>query len=78
MDQAVQDEFNYNLNDLLQLWRIEKLKAVKVSSENQGQFYTGDSYILLKKNPQNDTFAAHFWLGNASTQVNINMFINHQ
>ena len=33
----------------LELWRIEKLKPVKLSTKeaNSGRFYTGDSYILL-------------------------------
>ena len=32
----------------LEIWRIEKLQAVKLDPLNHGKFHTGDSYIILK------------------------------
>jgi len=56
----------------LQIWRIEKF-TVKAWPKNQyGQFYSGDSYIVLRtyKKTPNAAFSydVHFWLGDHTTQ----------
>ena len=57
----------------LELWRIEKLKPVKLSAKeaNSGRFHVGDSYILLatvlsKSNKK--SWNVHFWLGSETSQ----------
>jgi gelsolin len=57
----------------LQIWRIEKFHVVPWPEKNYGEFYTGDSYIVLrtyKKTPDAAKFSfdVHFWIGNESTQ----------
>jgi gelsolin len=57
----------------LQIWRIEQFKVVAWPADQYGQFYTGDSYIILntykdKENPNKLKFDVHFWLGTATTQ----------
>jgi len=31
----------------LQIWRVENFKPVRIAPEFHGQFYVGDSYIVL-------------------------------
>jgi len=57
----------------LWIWRIEKFKVVPMSKDKYGQFYSGDSYIVLntfKKKPDSDALAhdLHFWLGLETSQ----------
>ncbi|QRV79391.1 actin regulatory protein [Ceratobasidium sp. AG-Ba] len=57
----------------LLIWRIEEFKVVPWPEERRGQFYDGDSYIILytyKKNTDSETLAhdLHFWLGSHTTQ----------
>lgn len=57
----------------LEIWRIEKFHVKTWPKEQYGQFYSGDSYILLhtyKKKPESDALAwdVHFWLGKFTTQ----------
>jgi len=57
----------------LQIWRIEKFHVVPLHPNTYGQFFSGDSYIILhtyKKNPQGDALAwdVYFWLGQYTTQ----------
>ncbi|XP_060072060.1 gelsolin, cytoplasmic-like [Ylistrum balloti] len=56
----------------LEIWRIEKLKVVLQEGTTHGEFYSGDSYILLKtnKNAKSDKldWDVHFWLGNETSQ----------
>jgi len=57
----------------LQIWRIEQFKVVPWPQDQYGQFYTGDSYIVLntytdKENPNKMKYDVHFWLGTATTQ----------
>ena len=56
----------------LKIWRIENFKCVEEAPELYGQFYSGDSYILLysyKKTPSSkEEYIIYFWLGlNSST-----------
>ena len=55
------------------IWRIEKFKVVAWPKEQYGEFYDGDSYIILhtyKPDPDSETLAhnVHFWLGSQTTQ----------
>uniref|UniRef100_A0A8C8I2H0 Villin-1 n=1 Tax=Oncorhynchus tshawytscha TaxID=74940 RepID=A0A8C8I2H0_ONCTS len=49
----------------LQIWRIEALEMVPFPSKAYGNFYEGDSYIILYTNKINSSFTydIHFWLG---------------
>jgi len=57
----------------LQVWRINKFHVEAVPKNGYGQFYTGDSYIVLhtyKPKPESPALAydVHFWLGTYTTQ----------
>jgi gelsolin len=57
----------------LQIWRIEKFQVKSWPAEQFGQFYSGDSYIVLrtyKKTPDSPALAwdVHFWLGKFTSQ----------
>jgi gelsolin len=56
----------------LLIWRIEKFKVVPWPKDKNGQFYSGDSYIVLDtyKKQGSDALAwdLHFWLGKHTTQ----------
>lgn len=57
----------------LDIWRVEQFKIHAVPKETHGQFFSGDSYIILrtyKKTPDSNALAydAHFWLGTYTTQ----------
>ncbi|XP_064608792.1 gelsolin, cytoplasmic-like [Liolophura sinensis] len=56
----------------LEIWRIEKLKVVPQDPKTYGDFYSGDSYILLhtKKVPGSEKLQwdIHFWLGKKTSQ----------
>uniref|UniRef100_A0A673Z7C5 Villin-1 n=1 Tax=Salmo trutta TaxID=8032 RepID=A0A673Z7C5_SALTR len=52
----------------LQIWRIEAMEMVPFPSKAYGQFYEGDSYIVLYVSNQCNinssfTYDIHFWLG---------------
>eukprot|EP01006_Ploeotia_vitrea_P060007 TRINITY_DN75139_c0_g1_i1.p1 TRINITY_DN75139_c0_g1~~TRINITY_DN75139_c0_g1_i1.p1 ORF type:complete len:374 (-),score=84.86 TRINITY_DN75139_c0_g1_i1:81-1151(-) len=54
----------------LKIWRIEQFAVVPWPKEEYGKFFTGDSYIVLKTE-QNDnakTYDVHFWLGKNTSQ----------
>ena len=56
----------------VQVWRIEKFKVVAWPVEEYGNFYTGDSYIVLSTYKEADSdkllMDIHFWLGTETTQ----------
>ena len=57
----------------LEVWRVEKFKLVKWPKEQYGQFYEGDSYIILhtyKETPSKPKLVhdVYFWLGKKTTQ----------
>lgn len=57
----------------LKIWRIVKFQVTAWPEEDYGQFYSGDSYIILntyKPNPDNEelAFDVHFWIGKYSSQ----------
>lgn len=53
----------------LLIWRIEKFKVKAWPEKEYGQFYKGDSYIILHtyKVENKLCFNAHFWIGEASS-----------
>ncbi|KAI6173462.1 Gelsolin-like protein 1 [Aphelenchoides besseyi] len=51
----------------LEIWRVKKFDLEVVPKEQFGNFYTGDSYIVLNTKT-NDSFDLHFWLGSETTQ----------
>lgn len=56
----------------LQIWRINKFKVEAWPPEQYGEFFDGDSYIILNtyKDPESDKllYDVHFWIGEHSTQ----------
>ncbi|KAK5969871.1 Actin-binding protein Fragmin [Trichostrongylus colubriformis] len=49
----------------LDVWRIKEFKLLEVPKNEYGQFYSGDTYIVM--NTKWDAWDIHFWLGqNAS------------
>jgi len=56
----------------IQIWRIEKFKVVVWPAEEYGNFYSGDSYIVLHTtaDPESGKLLhdIHFWIGSHSTQ----------
>ncbi|XP_064583537.1 gelsolin isoform X1 [Zonotrichia leucophrys gambelii] len=55
----------------LQIWRVEKFDLVPVPKNLYGDFFTGDSYLVLntiKQRSGNLQYDLHFWLGDESSQ----------
>lgn len=55
---------------LFHIWRIEKLNVVSIPKEQYGNFYKGDSYIVLSIKEIKGAMDVHihFWLGSDTTQ----------
>uniref|UniRef100_A0A671SH81 Villin-1 n=1 Tax=Sinocyclocheilus anshuiensis TaxID=1608454 RepID=A0A671SH81_9TELE len=49
----------------LQIWRVENMELVPCPSNSYGQFFEGDSYVILytHKTSNNYTYDIHYWLG---------------
>lgn len=54
----------------LLVWRIENFRVIPWPREFYGQFYNGDSYIVLNTYKRGNAFRwdIHFWLGEHTTQ----------
>lgn len=56
----------------VQIWRIEKFKVKKWPKKRYGEFYSGDSYIILHTKKDAATgklsYDVFFWLGKETTQ----------
>ncbi|XP_046906176.1 villin-1 isoform X2 [Hypomesus transpacificus] len=54
----------------LQIWRIENMEVVPFPSKAYGQFFEGDSYIILYTTQVHSSFTydIHFWLGKSTSQ----------
>jgi hypothetical protein len=52
----------------LQVWRIEKKLAAPIPAKLYGQFYEGDSYLVLKTSKRGSSFewSLFYWLGKDS------------
>ena len=62
---------NMNKKPGIQVWRIEKFKVIPWPKTRYGEFYSGDSYIILhtQKGPKNTLiYDVYFWLGSYTTQ----------
>ncbi|KAG7330957.1 hypothetical protein KOW79_004926 [Hemibagrus wyckioides] len=53
----------------LQIWRVEKMELVPCPPKTYGQFYEGDSYLILHTQKTSSTFTydIHYWLGKATS-----------
>ncbi|XP_036189857.1 macrophage-capping protein isoform X1 [Myotis myotis] len=51
----------------LYVWRVEKMKPVPVAPENQGVFFSGDSYLVLY-NGTEEFSHLHLWIGQQSSR----------
>ncbi|XP_051266754.1 villin-1 isoform X2 [Dicentrarchus labrax] len=55
----------------LQIWTINNMQMVPVSSQGFGNFFEGDCYIVLyisENKSSGQSTDIHFWIGNASSQ----------
>jgi len=55
----------------IEIWRIENLLVKEWPKERYGEFFNGDSYIVLKTNKEKSgdlEYDLHFWIGTHSTQ----------
>uniref|UniRef100_A0A9J2PXZ7 Gelsolin-like domain-containing protein n=1 Tax=Ascaris lumbricoides TaxID=6252 RepID=A0A9J2PXZ7_ASCLU len=52
----------------LEIWRIKDFGLEKLPKEQHGNFYSGDSYIVLSTvDPEQSIYNVHFWLGKDTT-----------
>jgi len=56
----------------VKIWRINKFQVEEWPKESYGEFYTGDSYIIMNTFKEGDSdelnHDIHFWIGKHSTQ----------
>ncbi|XP_056321845.1 villin-1 [Danio aesculapii] len=54
----------------LQIWRVENMELVPCPSKSYGQFFEGDSYVILytHKTSNNFSYDIHYWLGKSTSQ----------
>ena len=56
----------------LDIWRIEQFKVIAWPKDQYGNFFSGDSYIILHTYKKKDSdalgYQIHFWLGQYTTQ----------
>lgn len=54
----------------VKVWRIVKFKVTDWDEDQYGEFYDGDSYIILNTYKEEDEikYDVHFWIGKKSTQ----------
>ncbi|XP_022832537.1 gelsolin-like isoform X2 [Spodoptera litura] len=54
----------------IEVWRIEDFEPIPVPKSHHGNFYSGDSYIVLSTTGEEDRLAwdIHFWLGSKTSQ----------
>lgn len=51
--------------EALEVYRIEKFKPTLQSKDTYGKFYSGDSYVVLKKGEKE--YDIHYWHGQEAT-----------
>lgn len=53
------------------IWRVEEFSKVEISPSNYGEFYSGDSYLILYSYvfKNKDCYLIYFWQGRNSTIV---------
>lgn len=54
----------------IEIWRVEKMEIKKWPEEEYGNFYSGDSYIILNTREESEKLVhdIHFWLGKTTSQ----------
>nr|XP_054773873.1 gelsolin-like protein 1 [Lytechinus pictus] len=56
----------------IQIWRVVKFKVTHWEKDQYGEFFNGDSYIILNTYKEKDSdelkYDVHFWIGKHSTQ----------
>ncbi|KAG1945200.1 villin-1 [Pimephales promelas] len=54
----------------LQIWRVENMELVPCPSNTFGQFFEGDSYVILytHKTSNHYSYDIHYWLGKSTSQ----------
>uniref|UniRef100_A0A8C1G6W1 Villin-1 n=1 Tax=Cyprinus carpio TaxID=7962 RepID=A0A8C1G6W1_CYPCA len=64
------DNFLNKTTPGLQIWRVENMELVPCPSNTFGQFFEGDSYVILytHKTSNNYTYDIHYWLGKETSQ----------
>lgn len=65
--EADEEFLNAGKKDGLLIWRIENFKVKKLSSQDYGKFYTGDSYLILNTNLKKNMSNIYYWLGAESS-----------
>ena len=64
------EDVGFNKGGKITIWRIENFDKAPFDEDLYGQFWGGDSYIVLYsyKNHDQDEHAIYFWLGDTSSQ----------
>lgn len=56
---------------MVKMWRVEKMKLVEVPKDKHGEFYQGDSFVVLATLKVAETVPAvqviYFWQGSSSS-----------
>ncbi|OAF69830.1 hypothetical protein A3Q56_02425 [Intoshia linei] len=62
------------------VWRIKQFKVASMKESEFGEFYNGDSYIIMNCYQEEPNTAyeydIHFWIGKYSTQLNLKALVN--
>jgi hypothetical protein len=64
------EDVGFNTGGKLKIWRIENFQKEPFDEDLYGQFWGGDSYVILYSymNGDQEEHAIYFWLGDTSTQ----------
>lgn len=65
------EDSGFNKGGKLTIWRIENFEKAEYDKDLYGQFWGGDSYVILyayKTDQDQEAFAIYFWLGDTSSQ----------
>lgn len=66
---AAPDQFGPTVRTLgLQVWRVEKMKAVPLDQTEVGSFYNGDSYLVLDNRGEMGA-DIHMWIGESREDI---------
>lgn len=66
MQEKAREFFESVGKEPLEVYRIEKLEPKLIPKESYGDFYQGDSYVVLNKTKNGD-FDIHYWHGNEAS-----------
>ncbi|CAI2386415.1 unnamed protein product [Moneuplotes crassus] len=65
--EKAQEFFNQIAQKPLEVYRIEQFEPKHVPEETYGQFYNGDSYVIVKHNEKENDYDIHYWHGENAT-----------